>query len=204
MKQISRKLGAPATASKLALLLICLLGASTLAAARPVQVTLDRAQTTINIFVHDVHGGVHGTFKLKSGAISFNPETGEATGEVVVDAASGDTGNDSRDRKMHKDVLESGRYPEITFLPKRVTGFAAQGSSIVHVQGVFRIHGADHELTLEMPVQVSGDRVTGNTTFSVPYQSWGMKNPSILFLRVDGTAQVSVSAVGHITAASEE
>jgi polyisoprenoid-binding protein YceI len=171
------------------------------AVAEQVQVTLDPAATKISISVHDVHGGVHGTFKLKSGSVVFDRETGDASGEIIVDARSGETGNSSRDRKMHKDVLESARYPEITFTPKRLIGnVAAQGQSNIQVQGVFHIHSADHDLTMSMPVQVSGDQVTATTTFIVPYQAWGMKNPSMLFLRVDGNAEVSVSAVGRITA----
>ena len=186
----------------LVLALLAGVGTAT-AAAQRVQVTLDPAETKINISVHDVHGGVHGTFKLKSGAISFDRSSGEATGEVIVDATSGETGNGTRDKKMHKEVLESWRFAEITFLPKRVIGFgAAPGSSNVQVQGVFHIHGTDHDLTMEVPVQVSGDRVTGTTTFTVPYQSWGMKNPSVLFLRVDGRAEVSITAVGRITPAN--
>jgi polyisoprenoid-binding protein YceI len=170
------------------------------AAAEQVQVTLDPAATKIEISVHDVHGGVRGTFKLKSGSISFDRKTGNAGGEMIVDARTGETGNNSRDSKMHKEVLESKRYPEITFIPKRVLGeLAAQGQSNIQVEGVFHIHGADHDLTLSMPVQVSGDQVTANTTFVVPYQSWGMKNPSLLFLHVDGKAQVTVSAAGRIT-----
>jgi hypothetical protein len=66
---------------------------------------------------------------------------------------------------------------------------------------VFRVHGSDHDLTLSVPLQVSGDKVTANTTFVVPYQDWGMKNPSVLFLRVDGNVEVSVSTVGRITVA---
>jgi len=49
-------------------------------------------------------------------------------------------------------------------------------------------------------VQVSGDQLTATTTFVVPYASWGMKNPSVLFLRVDGKAEVSVTAVGRTVA----
>lgn len=168
--------------------------------AEQLQVTLDPAATKIDISVHDGHGGVHGSFKLKSGSVIFDRETGNASGEMIVDARSGETGNSSRDKKMHKDVLESARYPEITFTPKRVLGnLAAQGQSNIQVEGVFHIHGADHDLALSVPVQVSGAQVTATTTFVVPYQEWGMKNPSVLFLRVDGKAEVSVSAMGRIT-----
>ena len=100
---------------------------------------------------------------------------------------------------MNNEVLESDRYPQIVFVPKRVIGnVAAQGSSNIEIQGIFRVHGADHDLTLPAAVQVSGDRVTATTNFVVPYESWGMKNPSILFLHVDGKAEVTVSAAGRI------
>ena len=59
---------------------------------------------------------------------------------------------------MNKDVLESKRYPEITFLAKKVSGKVSRckAASTVQVQGVFHIHGADHDLTVSIPVEVTG------------------------------------------------
>ena len=37
------------------------------------------------------------------------------------------------------------------------------------------------------------------TNFIVPYQAWGMKNPSTLFLHVDDKVRISVSAAGRLT-----
>lgn len=168
-------------------------------AAQQIEVMLDPSQSKIEWTLGDVLHTVHGTFKLKAGQISFDPNTGNASGEFVVDAASGDSGNHNRDGKMNKEILETKRYPEITFVSKKVLGkVAAQGSSTVQVQGVFHIHGADHDLTLSIPVAVSGNEVKATTSFVVPYQAWGMKNPSTLFLRVDDKVQVSVSAVGKL------
>lgn len=172
------------------------------AAAQQVQVALDPSLSRIEWTLGDVLHTVHGTFKLKSGQFSFDPATGAATGEFVVDAASGDSGNHTRDGKMNKEILETQRYPEITFVPKKVLGqVAAQGNSTVQVQGVFHIHGADHDLTLSVPVQVSGSELKATSNFVVPYQAWGMKNPSTLFLRVDDKVQISLSAVGKLTIA---
>ncbi len=177
---------------------VLLLSASP-AAAQQIQITLDPSQTKIEWTLGDVLHTVHGTFKLRSGQMSYDVATGKASGEFVVDAASGDSGNHSRDSKMNKEVLDSKRYPEITFLPKKVLGHAAeQGSSTVQVQGIFHIHGGDHDLTLSVPIQISGTVAKATTTFSVPYQAWGMKNPSTLFLRVDDKVQISVAAVGTI------
>lgn len=172
------------------------------AEAQQVRVTLDPATTKISISVHDVHGGVHGNFQMRSGTVSFEPSTGAAGGEIIIDPSTGKTGNDSRDRKMKKDVLETQRYPEITFTPTHILGqFAPQSASNLKIEGIFRIHGSDHNLTLDVPVQVNGDTVTGTTSFSVPYESWGMKNPSFLFLRVDGTAEVNVAFAGRLNSA---
>lgn len=169
------------------------------AAAQQMQVTLNPAETQISISVHDVHGGVHGSFRLKSGSVLFDRANGHASGEIVVDAASGVTGDGTRDHKMNQDVLESQSYPDIAFAPSRVIGeVAAQGTSNIQVQGMFRIHGASHEIMLSMPVQISGEKLVATTTFVVPYESWGMKNPSVLFLRVDGKAEVSITATGRV------
>jgi polyisoprenoid-binding protein YceI len=186
-------------AISVALVVLCSLAAS----AQQVQVTLDPAPTKINWTLGDVLHTVEGTFKLKSGSIVFDPKTGDASGQIVVDAKSGESGNDKRDAKMQKEVLESSRFPEITFLPKHVTGdLPTQGSSTLQVQGVFRIHGSDHDMTLSFPVQADGSRATATTKFTVPYEAWGMKNPSVMFLKVENKVEISISAVGTVTTAA--
>ena len=172
-----------------------------LVAAQQITVNLDPAQTKIEWTLGDVLHTVHGTFKLKSGSVTFDPKTGDAGGEIIVDATSGESGNDSRDEKMHKEILESKRYPEITFSPRHVTGnLAEQGTSNLQVQGLFHIHGAGHEVTLSLPVEKSGDQVRASTSFDVPYQDWGMKNPSTFLLKVENKVRIEVTAVGHIAA----
>lgn len=170
------------------------------ASAQQVQITLDPAQTKVNWVLGDVLHTVEGTFKLKSGSIVFDPKTGDASGQIVVDAKSGQSGNDKRDAKMQTEVLESARFPEIVFLPKHVTGnLPAQGSATLQVQGIFRIHGGDHDMTLSFPVQADGSRATATTKFVVPYEAWGMKNPSVMFLKVENKVEIAISAVGTVT-----
>jgi polyisoprenoid-binding protein YceI len=187
---------------KLAVAVLVVFCVSYRANAQQLQVTLDPAQTKIEWTLTATLHTVHGTFRLRSGSLSFDQRTLNANGEFVVDATSGDSGNASRDKNMNKEVLESKRYPEITFVPRKVTGsVAAQGASTVQVQGTFHIHGADHDVTLSVPVQINGSEIRASASFAVPYQAWGMKNPSTLFLHVDDNVQISVSAVGKLTSA---
>ena len=167
------------------------------AAAQQVQVTLDRVKTHIDWTLGDVLHTVQGTFQLKSGAILFDPKTGEASGQIVVDAASGNSGNGTRDGKMKKEVLETARYPEIVFRAKHVSGFVSgQESLTIQVAGNFTIHGGKHDLTLTLPIVVRNTAVEAHAKFDVPYVNWGMKDPSTLFLKVDKSVQISIAAAG--------
>jgi polyisoprenoid-binding protein YceI len=119
-----------------------------------------------------------------------------------VDATSGESGNQDRDKDMHTKVLESAQYPEITFVPKHVTGSVAnQGQSNIQVQGVLRIHGADHDVTMSMQIEKTGDDIKASVPLVVPYQEWGMKNPNKAFLHVDKKVDVSITAAGRIRSA---
>jgi polyisoprenoid-binding protein YceI len=142
---------------------------------------------------------VHGSFAMKSGTVHFDPATQKVSGEIFIDATSGQSGNDGRDRKMHKEVLESARYPEVVFRPDRVEGqFAATGASTLQVHGIFAVHGSEHEITIPVQVEMSPGHWTAASHFAVPYVKWGMKNPSTFILRVDQSVDIAVQASGDV------
>jgi polyisoprenoid-binding protein YceI len=96
-------------------------------------------------------------------------------------------------RRMHKEILESQRYPEAVFMPDRVDGkLPAQDQSQIDVHGIFKIHGADHELTLHFQVERAGGQHIVSTHFMIPYVEWGMKNPSNFLLKVDRTVDIDI------------
>jgi len=162
-------------------------------------VEIDPAQSQVTFTLGDVLHTVHGTFKVKRGMINFDPATGHAGGLVVIDATSGDTGSHARDHKMHKDVLESVQYPEITFAPQQVQGqVPEQGDFEVKVLGTFTMHGAGHPLTLVVKSHLADGKLTADTSFTIPYVSWGLKNPSTLFLRVNDSVDLAIHAAGQI------
>jgi polyisoprenoid-binding protein YceI len=165
---------------------------------------IDPAQTKVEFTLGDVLHTVHGSFILKRGDLRFET-SGKATGELVVDAASGQSGSEARDRRMHANVLESGRYPEIVFHPDRVEGkIEAQGTSQVRLHGSFEIHGQAHEMTISCEVEGAGGQYKVTGTFNVPYVKWGMKNPSTLFLRVNETVAITIHTVARPVAALSE
>jgi polyisoprenoid-binding protein YceI len=159
-------------------------------------IDLDPARTQIQFTLGDVLHTVRGTFQLKSGTIRFDPATGKASGEVIVDVTSGASGSKERDRRMHKDVLESQRYPEAVFTPDRVEGhLLPEGSAEVQVHGLFKIHGAEHEVTFQTEVQMKAGELTASMHTVVPYAQWGMKNPSTFLLRVSDKVQIYIRAI---------
>ena len=162
-------------------------------------VELDPARTTIIFTLGDVLHTVHGSFKLKRGSIKFDSSTGQASGEIVVDVASGNSGSGTRDKRMHKEILESARYPEAVFTADRVSGeLAPRGTSELDVHGAFQIHGASHEMTLHFRADVNGGEVASSTGFTIPYVQWGMKNPSNFLLRVSDKVEMNIQAVGRM------
>ena len=167
--------------------------------AQETALELDPGQTQVSFTLGDVLHTVHGTFKLKRGILKFDPASGHAGGLVVVDATSGDSGSHARDHKMHKDILESEQYPEITFTPEKLQGqVLPQGDFNVQVLGTFTMHGESHPLTLVLRAHLTGQQLTADTYFTIPYVSWGLKNPSTLFLRVNDTVDIAVHVAGQI------
>ena len=175
---------------------------------------LDPATAKVEFTLSATMHTVHGTFKLKSGVIRFDPATGKASGAVIVDAASGDTDNSSRDKKMHSDILESAKFAEIVFTPAQVSGMpglksVSEGSfppgTQTQVAGVFRLHGQDHPMTLSFSLQPGGGgSVAASTQFVVPYIQWGLKSPNTFLLHVGDAVTVNVHATARLDPAAAE
>lgn len=170
-----------------------------LAWAQQVMVQVDPAATKVEFTVSSTLHTVHGSFHLKSGAITFDRTTGKASGTLVVDAASGESGNDKRDSKMQHEVLETQKFPELIFTAQEVTGkLADAGPSHLEVHGMFRIHGEEHPMTLAVDTQSKGGAIDAATKFDVPYIAWGMKNPSVAFLKVSNKVEIAIQAHAHL------
>ena len=176
-----------------------LVAAAPPAAAGERLLTLDPAASRVAFAVPATGHVVRGVFDVDAGTVRFDPQTGRASGEIVVDARGAKTGNGSRDRTLHEKVLESARFPSFTFRPERLEGeLAPSGASAVRLAGTLSVHGAEHPLTVPATVTVDGNRLEGDISFPVPYVAWGLHDPSVLFLRVADVVQVSVHVVGRL------
>jgi polyisoprenoid-binding protein YceI len=165
------------------------------APATPIAITLDPSTTSIRWTLNTTLHTVDGTFKLKNGAFKIDPATGSVNGEIVVDAASGESGDSSRDKRMQSAVLESAQYPTITFRPTHIDGkidLAAAGSVVV--DGILNLHGQDHPMKITVNLHPQGDGVALATHFTVPFVAWGLKDPSTFVFRTDKQVTLDVEA----------
>lgn len=144
---------------------------------------------------HDVHGLIG----LQSGEIRFDPATGVASGRIVLDARAAATGNSSRDKTLRDEVFEVARFPEIVFVPARIEGTVPEnGRASVTLHGTIRLHGVDHPLGLPTELTVEKGRIDALAKITIPYQEWGLHDPSILFLRVAKVVSVSIHIRGQL------
>lgn len=163
--------------------------------------TLDPAQSRVHYSVESTLHTVHGTFALKSGTVHFDPQTGKAGGEIIVYAPSGESGNNSRDKRMHKEILETAKYPEVIFRPTQIEGKVSQsGPSDIKLGGVFSIHGSDHDVSAQVHAELTGDHWSGTSKFEIPYVKWGIKDPSNFLLRVKPVVNVELEMSGGVKA----
>jgi len=167
------------------------------ATAHEVALTLDPAQTKVHFNVDSTLHMVHGTLALKSGSLQFDPQTGKSSGSIVVNAVSCETGNSSRDQRLHKEILETWKFAEATFRPSQIDGqVSLSAPSDFKLKGIITLHGTDHELIADVHSEFAGDHWKGTAKFDVPYTRWGIKDPSNFLLKVKPVVNVELELAG--------
>jgi polyisoprenoid-binding protein YceI len=154
----------------------------------------------VKIKLNTTHEVVNGTFHMQAGSIDFDRSAHQMMGTVIVAASSGKTGNDSRDKKMNKDILKVEQFTTVSFSLKAYAGtIAATGDSTIQVTGVFTLLGMPHDLTIPMQIHIDGSEATARGKFVVPYVQWGLKNPSFLFWKAENDVAVELNLVGDVS-----
>jgi polyisoprenoid-binding protein YceI len=96
---------------------------------------------------------VNGVFRAVAGAGTIGPD-GEASGTITVEAASIDTRNARRDEHLRSaDLLDTGRYPRITFTADRISLAGDQAT----VTGTLTVHGQQRPVSVSAAASVRGE-----------------------------------------------
>jgi polyisoprenoid-binding protein YceI len=150
--------------------------------AQDTLVHLDPTQAKVEFSVGSMLPTVHGSFKLKSGEVRHDPAIGKASGALVVDAASGDSANNGRNKEMRETVLESQKFSELAFTLNEVHGKnATHGTWELEVAGLFRLRGQEHELTMTVAVESRvGKQIQATRILAFPTSNGGPGVPAIL------------------------
>jgi polyisoprenoid-binding protein YceI len=176
------------------------LAAPVAAGAETRTLVFDPAATDVSFELPATGHDVHGAIAVRRAEIRFDDRGGAASGEIILDAASAKSGNDTRDKTMREDVLEAMRFPEIRFVPERVEGaLAGSGASEIRLIGKVFLHGAAHPLVMTAHVVAEGVRLSAESEFPVAFVDWGLKDPSFLFFRVEPVVKVRIVAKGELT-----
>jgi hypothetical protein len=162
--------------------------------------TINADASEVKMKLNTTHEVVNGTFHVQSGSISFERTSSHISGIVIVAAGSGKTGNDSRDKKMNKDILKVDQFATVSFAPKTYTGTVAlSGNSIIQVSGVFTLLGTPHDLTIPLQIHMEGSKATAKANFVIPYVQWGLKNPSFMFWKADNDVAIDLNLIGQVS-----
>jgi YceI-like protein len=154
----------------------------------------------VKMTLNTTHEVVTGNFHIQSGSVEFDDGIPKMSGLIVVAAGSGKTGNDSRDKKMNKEILKVEKYATVSFEPKTYAGaIAPSGDSAIQVTGIFTLLGTPHEITVPMMVNMIGANATAKAHFVVPYVQWGLQNPSFLIWKAENDVAIDLNLVGAIS-----
>ncbi len=160
---------------------------------------LDLEATAVTFTLGSTMHTVDGIMHLSEGTVVFDLESGEASGRMVFDAPMTETGNEKRDKKMHKKVLESAVFPEIIFTPELIEGTLAENdSNELTLRGMVSIHGSEHPITLKAKVDRTGQKISATSSLTIPFVEWGMHDPSVFVFRTDKAVEVSLEIRGTL------
>jgi polyisoprenoid-binding protein YceI len=146
-----------------------------------------------------------GITRKVSGSITFDATARSGSGSIIVNGASIDTGNATRNDHMRsKDWLNFGATPDIRFQTtavKNLSGDRYQISGNITLNGVTKPVSAEGTVRLTTANQVTqqmgikGDVLALNIRFALKLSDFGVKSPAIAAGRVNDELQVTLRAV---------
>jgi polyisoprenoid-binding protein YceI len=147
-----------------------------------------------------------GTTNKASGEIKADLEKGTATVSLAVPVASMKTGIDMRDEHLRsKDWLDAAKFPDITFVSKKVAAPVEGFKNRAKVTGDFTMHGVAKEITVvvewrELPDEAvqkakfpDGKWLKFSAEFEIKLSDHGVKIPEFVVGKVRDAWTVKMS-----------
>ena len=179
------------------LALLFLLTSAVLMSASPAEVPVFEITTEESTIKFDVEASVAivGKFDKWDAKLTFtSPELSTGVLDIKIQAASVDTGNGMKNRKLKsRDFFDVEHNPLITFHSTKVE---QTGPNTVAFDGDFTIRGVTKQemLTLTLPHERTGvDTVNGTMAFD--RKQFGM-NSGIPFIKIADRVEVTVNLTG--------
>jgi len=123
-----------------------------------------------------------------SGQAMFSPESIEnASLHLRIKASSLSVTDDISDkdrremeRTMNQEVLETDKYPEITFDSSKVSASrAGDGQYFMNLTGELSLHGVKHSQPVSLQLALAGDTLRAHGEFTVRQTAYGIKLVSV-------------------------
>jgi polyisoprenoid-binding protein YceI len=146
-----------------------------------------RAGFDLRATLHTVHGttgDVSGSVK----AVRADGHGFDLEGSIRIQAASLDTGNVRRDRKMREESLRVSTHPEIVFQPSRLvpdpSASPPAGHSAFVLEGSLTVRGVAKPVKLKVEAFADGNRLVVEGGTDLAWADFGVPDPSFAFVRI--------------------
>ncbi|HET7622539.1 MAG TPA: YceI family protein [Gemmatimonadaceae bacterium] len=126
-----------------------------------------------------------GVTKGVSGAVVID-DAGKlvpAESKIVVDVTQLKSDRDRRDGYVQRRTLETEKYPNVTLVPKEITGLTAplpdSGNATFQLLGDLTVKGVTRPTTWQVSARFRGDTVSGTASTSFTFADFQMDKPSV-------------------------
>lgn len=132
-------------------------------------------------FPNDAIGVTRGV----TGSIVLNDAGQIVPGEskIVVDVTQLESDRDRRDGYVQRRSLETEKYPNVTLVPKEITGLAAtppeSGSAEFQLQGDLTVKDVTRPTTWQVNARFRGDTISGTASTSFTFDDFKMEKPKV-------------------------
>jgi polyisoprenoid-binding protein YceI len=148
------------------------------AAAQPATYKVDPVHSGVSFTIRHFVSEVEGRFKEYAGTIKYDAQhTADSSVQFTVQAASIDTGNDSRDKDLRSDnYFGVEKFPTLSFVSTKVT---PKGGDTFDVTGNLTIKGVTKTITIpatflgEMKTKM-GERAGFRSAFTIKRSDYGV------------------------------